>query len=77
MEENACTALWTNQMGYITLIAQLPGIYGNVNRPCPQAMPPDSGQFTAINPGQLGNNYYVFMTLWRQYLLILFILVQL
>ena len=29
MEENARAALWTNQVGYITLIAQLPGIYGN------------------------------------------------
>ena len=28
---------WTNQMGYITVRAQLPGIYGNVNRPCPRA----------------------------------------
>ena len=55
MEENAHTALWTNQMGYITLLAQLPGIYGSVNCPCPRAMPSDSG---AINPGQLGNNYY-------------------
>ena len=26
MEENAHAVLWTNQMGYITLIAQLPGI---------------------------------------------------
>ena len=59
MEENARAALWTNQVGYITLIAQLPGIYGNVNRPCPLATPSDSGRFTAINPGQLGNNYYI------------------
>ena len=58
MEENMHVALWTNQMGYIILIAQLPGIYGNINCPCPQATPSDSGQFTAINPGQLGNNYY-------------------
>ena len=43
-------ALWTNQMGYIIVIARLPGIYGNVNRPCPRAAPSDSGRFTAINP---------------------------
>ena len=42
-----CTALWTNQM---VVIARLPGIYGNVNRPCPQVSSLDSGQFTAINP---------------------------
>ena len=38
--------LRTNQMGYIKVKAQLPGIYGNVNRPCPRAAPSDSGQFT-------------------------------
>ena len=27
-----------------------PGIYGNVNHPCPRASPSDSGRFTAINP---------------------------
>ena len=48
MEENTCAALWSNQVGYITLIAQLPGIHGNVNCPCPLAMPLDSGRFTAI-----------------------------
>ena len=43
---------WDNT---IALIAQLSGIYGNVNRPnCPwsYALGADSGQFTAINPGQ-------------------------
>ena len=54
-----CHTLWTNQMGYIEVKAQLPGIYGNINRPCPRAMPSDSGQFTAINPRQLGFNYYI------------------
>ena len=39
----------TNQVGYITVIARLLGIY-NVNRPCPRASPSDSGRFTAINP---------------------------
>ena len=34
--------LWTNQMGYMTLVAQLPWIYGDVNRPCPRATPSDS-----------------------------------
>ena len=53
---------WTNQMRYITLIAQLSGIYGNVNRPCPWATPSDQGRFTAINPGQLCNNYYMYCT---------------
>ena len=43
-------ALGTNQMGYIIVIARLPGIYGNVNRPCPRASPSDSGRFTAISP---------------------------
>ena len=38
-------------MGYIIVIARLPGIYGDVNRPCPRATPSDSGRFTAINPG--------------------------
>ena len=28
-----CHTPWTNQMGYIKVKAQLPGIYGNVNRP--------------------------------------------
>ena len=38
-------------MGYnIIVIARLPGIYGDVNRPCPRATPSDSGRFTAINP---------------------------
>ena len=37
-------------MGYIRVIARLPGIYGDVNRPCPRATPSDSGRFTAINP---------------------------
>ena len=45
-----CAALWTNQIGYIIVIAWLPGIYGNINHPCPQASTSDSGQFTAINP---------------------------
>jgi hypothetical protein len=60
MEENARASLWTNQVGYmyVTLIAQLRRICGNVNRPCPRATPSDSGRFTAINPRQLGNNYY-------------------
>ena len=52
-----CHTPWTNQMGYIKVKAQLPGIYGNVNRPCPRATPSDSGRFTAINPRQLGFNY--------------------
>lgn len=38
------------QPGYIeTVKAQLKGIYGNVNCPCPRAVPLDSGRFTAIN----------------------------
>ena len=35
-------AVRTNQMGYINVKAQLPGIYGNVNQPCPRAVPSDS-----------------------------------
>ena len=34
MEDIACAALWTNQMGYIKVGTQLPGkpgIYGNIN----------------------------------------------
>ena len=38
-------------MGYIIVIARLPGIYGNMNNPCPLASPSDSGRFTAINLG--------------------------
>ncbi len=62
MEENlrAPYSVWTNQMGYISLIPQLPGIYGNVNRTCPRATPSDSGRFTPINPRQMGYNYYLF-----------------
>ena len=37
--------------------ARLPGIYGNVNRPCPRASPSDSGRFTAINPQHPCYNY--------------------
>ena len=37
-------------MGYIVVIAWLPGIYGNVNCPCPWALPSESGRFTGINP---------------------------
>lgn len=48
MDVIARTTLWTNQVGYITLIAQLPGINGNVNQPCPQA-----------HPMQMGYNYYM------------------
>ena len=43
----------------ITLIARLPGIYGNVNSPCPRATPSDSGRFTTINPRRPGYNYYI------------------
>ena len=43
-------AVRTNQVGYITVIAWLLGIYGNVNHPCPRALLSDSGRFTAINP---------------------------
>ena len=45
-------AAQTNQVGYITVIALLLGIYGIVglNRPCPRASPSDSARFTAINP---------------------------
>ena len=39
-----------NEVGYIMVIARLPGIYGNVNRHYPRAAPSDSGRFTAINP---------------------------
>ena len=35
MEENARAAPWTNQMGYIALIAQLPKIYDNAGVPEP------------------------------------------
>ena len=35
-------AAWTNQMGYIIVIAQVQGNYGNT--------PLDLGWFTAINP---------------------------
>ena len=63
MEDLLCTPLYhtprTNQMGYIKVKAQLPGIYGNVNRPCPWAAPSDSGQFTTINPRRLGFNYCI------------------
>ena len=55
-------ALRTNQMGYIKVKAQLPGIYGNVNRPYPRAVPLDSGRFTAINPWRLDFNYYLMHT---------------
>ena len=48
----------TNQMGYIKVKAQLPEIYGNINLPYSRAAPSDSGRFTAINPWQLGFNYY-------------------
>ena len=58
MDENACAAMWTNQVGYTTFIAQLPGIYDNINRPCPWTTPSDSGRFTAKNTRKLGNNYY-------------------
>ena len=40
----------TNQMGYITLIVQLSGIYGYVNKPPPRAIALRFGSFTAINP---------------------------
>ena len=46
-------------MGYIKFKAQLPGIYGNVNRLCPRAAPSDLGRFTAVNPWRLGFNYYL------------------
>ena len=52
-------AAQTNQVGYITVIAWLLGIYGIVNRPCPRASPSDSGRFTAINPQQPCYNYYL------------------
>jgi len=56
---------WTNQVrcradesyplfhslkGYIILIVQLSGIYGNVNKPRPGAVALGLGWFTAINP---------------------------
>ena len=65
---------WTNQVrccadesgallhsleGYIILIAQLSGIYGNVNKPRPRAGALGRGWFTAINPCRLCYNYYI------------------
>ena len=50
MDGIARATMWTNKMGYITSIAQLPGIYGSVL---------GLGRFTAINPRQLGYNYYI------------------
>ena len=35
-------AVRTNQMGYVKVKAQLPGIYGSVNQPCLRATPSDS-----------------------------------
>ena len=49
MEDIARAALWTNQMGYIKVRAQLLGIYGNVNCPCRRAALSDSNRFNAIN----------------------------
>ena len=34
MRTPLCHTPRTNQMGYIKVKAQMPGIYGNVNRPC-------------------------------------------
>jgi len=60
-----CNLLWTNQVRcsadescallhslerYIILIVELSGIYGNKNKPCPQAVALGLGWFTAINP---------------------------
>ena len=37
-------------MGYIIVIARLPGIYSDINRSCPRATSSDSGWFTVIYP---------------------------
>ena len=65
---------WTNQVrccadescallhsleGYTILIAQLSGIYGNVNKPRSRAVALGLGWFTAINPWQPCYNYYI------------------
>ena len=50
MDGIARATMWTNKMGYITSIAQLPEIYGSVL---------GLSRFTAINPRQLGYNYYI------------------
>ena len=42
--------LLTNQIGYITVVTWLPGIYNLVNKPRPWATPLDSVLFSAINP---------------------------
>ena len=46
-----CHTPRTNQMGYIKVKAQLPGIYDNVNRPCPRAAPSDSVGLLPQIPG--------------------------
>ena len=61
-------SLRTNQMEYINVKAQLPEIYGNVNQPRPRASYAlGLGQFTAINPRQLGFNYYLYYTYVQSY----------
>jgi len=47
---NESCALLHSLKGYIILIAQLSEIYGNVNKPRPQAVALGLGWFTAINP---------------------------
>jgi len=39
--------------GYIIVIAQLSGIYGNINKPRPRAVTLGLRWFTATNPRQL------------------------
>ena len=44
MEDIECATLWTNQVGYIKVRAQLTEIYGNVNSPSLRAELLDSGR---------------------------------
>ena len=54
--------LQTNQMVYIKVKVQLPGIYGNVNQPLSSGYALGFGRFIAINPRQLDFNYYVMIS---------------
>ena len=65
--EDVRAALWINQLGYITPIAQLPGIYGNVNRPCPWATSSDSGQFITAKKIRENGQYLLLAILDMQY----------
>ena len=56
-----CHTPWINQMGYIKVKAQLPGIYGSKLTRVQGRSLRTRAVYIAINPWQLSFNYYILL----------------